>query len=104
MELELGQLDLRYEPLRRRSAVRERRVLASIAAVGQQIPIVVVRDAQVPVVVDGYKRVRVLRRLGHDTVQAIAWELGEADALGAADPPGDAGWDALAEAPGAGEA
>jgi ParB-like chromosome segregation protein Spo0J len=59
-------------------------VLASIAAVGQQIPIVVVRDAQVPVVVDGYKRVRVLRRLRHDTVQAVAWELGEAGGGGRA--------------------
>jgi hypothetical protein len=34
MELELGQLDLRYESLRTRSALRERRVLASIAQVG----------------------------------------------------------------------
>jgi len=81
MELELGQLDLRYEPLRRRSARCEGRVLASIAAVGQQMPIVVVRDAPVHVVVDGYKRVRALRRLHHDTVSAVAWELGEADAL-----------------------
>ena len=81
MELELGQLDLRYEALRTRSAPRERRVLASIAQVGQQLPIVVVRDAAVPVVVDGYKRVRALRRLHHDTVAAITWELSEADAL-----------------------
>jgi ParB family chromosome partitioning protein len=82
MELELGQLDLRYEALRTRSAPRERRVLASIAEVGQQTPIVVVRDGGgAHVVVDGYKRVRTLRRLHHDTVRATAWELSEADAL-----------------------
>jgi ParB-like chromosome segregation protein Spo0J len=100
MELELGQLDLRYEALRTRSAAREQRVLASIAQVGQQLPIVVVRDAQVPVVVDGYKRVRALRRLRHDTVVAIAWELSEADALvlerllraGSADSAIEQGW------------
>jgi hypothetical protein len=75
-------------------------VLASIAQVGQQLPIVVVRDAQVPVVVDGYKRVRALRRLRHDTVVAIAWELSEADALvlerllraGSADSAIEQGW------------
>jgi len=81
MELELGQLELRYEALRTRSARRERRLLASIAEVGQQTPIVVVRDAARHVVVDGYKRVRVLGHLRHDTVRATAWELVEADAL-----------------------
>jgi ParB-like chromosome segregation protein Spo0J len=81
MELELGQLELRYEALRTRSARRERRLLASIAEVGQQTPIVVVRDAERHVVVDGYKRVRVLGHLRHDTVRATAWELVEADAL-----------------------
>jgi ParB-like chromosome segregation protein Spo0J len=81
MQLELAQLDLRYESLRTRSAKRERRLLASIAEGGQQAPIVVVRDEGRPVVVDGYKRVRVLGRLGHDTVVATAWELSEAEAL-----------------------
>ena len=81
MELELGQLELRYEALRTRCATRERRLLASIADVGQQTPIVVVRDGERWIVVDGYKRVRVLSRLAHDTVIATAWELAEADAL-----------------------
>lgn len=81
MELELGQLDLRYEQLRTRNAERERRLLAAIADVGQQMPIVVVADAARWVVVDGYKRVRAIRRLAYDTVRAMAWELGEADAL-----------------------
>lgn len=81
MELELGQLELRYEALRTRSAARERHLLSALAEVGQQMPIVVVRDEGQWVVVDGYKRVRMLKRLGHDTALATAWELSEADAL-----------------------
>lgn len=81
MDLELEQLDLRYERLRTRSAERERRLVAALSDVGQQTPIVVVADDGRWVVVDGYKRVRALRKLGHDTVRAVAWELGEADAL-----------------------
>lgn len=80
MQIELSQLDRRYESLRMRSAVRERRLLASLAELGQQTPVVIVRDATRPVLVDGYKRVRALVRLGHDTVEAIEWELGESAA------------------------
>ncbi|MDQ3400345.1 MAG: ParB/RepB/Spo0J family partition protein [Chloroflexota bacterium] len=81
MELELSELELRYEALRTRCATRERRLLAALADVGQQTPIVVVRDGERWVVVDGYKRIRALTRLAQDTVIATAWELGEADAL-----------------------
>ena len=81
MQVELSQLDRRYELLRMRSAARERRLLASLAEIGQQTPVVIVRDATRPVLVDGYKRVRALVRLGHDIVEAIEWELGEAEAL-----------------------
>ncbi|MEO8179333.1 MAG: hypothetical protein ABI895_10925 [Deltaproteobacteria bacterium] len=44
MDLELHQLDRRYEALRTRSARRERRLLASVGEAGQQAPIIVVRD------------------------------------------------------------
>jgi ParB family chromosome partitioning protein len=81
MELEIAALDLRYESLRSRSAARERRLLAAIGSSGQQVPIVVVGARPGCIVVDGYKRVRVLRRLGEDTVRALPWELSEADAL-----------------------
>jgi ParB family transcriptional regulator, chromosome partitioning protein len=83
MDLEFQQLDLRYEELRGRSAAGERRLLSSLAELGQQTPIVVVRASEVSrhVVIDGYKRVRLLRKLGQDTVQATAWDLGEAEAL-----------------------
>lgn len=82
MELEFHQLDLRHEQLRRRAPEREKRLLASLAQHGQQAPIVVVateRDSYV--VVDGYKRVRALKTLKVDTVQATLWALSEAEAL-----------------------
>jgi hypothetical protein len=82
MELEFHQLDRRYESLRVRQPARERRLLASLAELGQQMPIVVVAaPAGAHVVVDGYKRVRCLERLHRDTVQAVSWEMPEPDAL-----------------------
>jgi len=44
---------------------QERRLLTSLAEIGQQVPIVVVKDHEDAqfVVIDGYKRVRSLRRL-----------------------------------------
>lgn len=83
MELEFHQLDLRYERLRRRDLRRERQLLGSLSTVGQLLPIVVLRpDANDRyVVVDGYKRLRALRRLREDTVRVTVWELDEAEAL-----------------------
>jgi len=82
VELEFHQLDLRYEALRRRAPDRERRLLASLAQAGQQVPIVVVQgEGGAWVVVDGYKRVRALKRLKTDTVCAMTWGLAEAEAL-----------------------
>jgi ParB/RepB/Spo0J family partition protein len=83
MELEFQQLDLRYEALRKRSPAKETRLLASLAELGQQLPVVVVpsADAGRHVLVDGYKRVRALQRLRRDTVAAVVWSLGEAEAL-----------------------
>ena len=83
MELELHQLDMRYERLRAQRPAAERRVLTSLAELGQQAPVVVVtgREPDHFVLVDGYKRVRSLRRLRHDTVRATRWDLDEAEAL-----------------------
>jgi len=83
MDLELHQLELRYESLRSREPEREKRLLASLSERGQQVPIVVVglgAEARYAVI-DGYKRVRALRRLRSDTVAATRWELEESDAL-----------------------
>jgi ParB family chromosome partitioning protein len=82
MELELHQLDLRYQALRRRSARKERSVLASLSEIGQQAPVVVLMvEGERPVLLDGYKRVRALGRLGKDMVQATSWALPEPEAL-----------------------
>lgn len=82
MEIELHQLDQRYAALRRRDARRERALLASLSEIGQQAPVVVVRDpGQRWVLVDGYKRVRALTRLTQDTVSVITWEVTEPEAL-----------------------
>jgi len=81
MELDLHQLDRRNEALRRRNPLRERRLLASLAQHGQQLPIVVVGGESGPSVVDGYKRVRALETLRQDVVLATQWDLAEPDAL-----------------------
>jgi ParB/RepB/Spo0J family partition protein len=81
MEIELDRLDLRYERLRRRDPRREKRLLASLAELGQLFPILVVESDGAVVVIDGYKRVRALRKLGRDVVSAARWDLGEAEAV-----------------------
>ena len=83
MEIEFHQLDLRYEALRRRDAKKERHVLASLAEVGQLLPVVVVGAGQADryILLDGFKRERGLRRLHADTVRATVWTLDELEAL-----------------------
>ena len=74
MEVEFQHLDLRYERLRKHHPHHERQLLGSLADHGQQVPIVVVRgQGEARVVIDGYKRVRALRRLARDTVYATEW-------------------------------
>lgn len=81
MEVELHQLVLRYERLRKHQPRAERALLASLVEIGQQVPVVVVSEAERFVLIDGYKRVRALRRLARDTVLATRWELEEVEAL-----------------------
>ena len=82
MDVEFQHLDLRYERLRKQQPQRERQLLGSLADHGQQVPIVVVRgQGETRVVIDGYKRVRALRRLARDTVCATEWAVSESEAL-----------------------
>lgn len=84
MELEIDRLDLRYEALRVHSPERERRILASLSEIGQIVPIVVVPADEASerlVLVDGYRRVRALRRLHQDVAEGVQWPLRELDAL-----------------------
>jgi ParB family transcriptional regulator, chromosome partitioning protein len=83
MTLEFHQLELRYEALRRADQKKEKRLLGSLAEHGQQAPVMVIRgerDDQYALL-DGYKRVRALKKLAVDTVQAVLWEMSETDAL-----------------------
>ncbi len=66
MRLEWRQLDLGLEHLRVRRPERYRRLLASLAADGQQTPVVVVAAEQPEryVVIDGYQRVAALTATG----------------------------------------
>lgn len=81
MELEFQQIELRYEHLRRRNPALERQLMGSLADHGQKVPVVVLAQGNGFVLLDGYKRFRVLRRLGRDMVVATVWDLGEAEAL-----------------------
>lgn len=83
MEIELHQLDLRYADLRRRDPVKERHLVGSMSAVGQLLPVVVVRGGSPGtfVLVDGYKRERASRAMRQDTVRAALWDLDEVEAL-----------------------
>ena len=83
MRLEFHQLERRLEHLRVRRPERHRRLLASLAASGQQTPIVVVASEQAEhyLVIDGYQRIAALQQLGLDTVDAVVWSLSEVEAL-----------------------
>ena len=74
MQLEFHQLDRPWANLRVRDPLRQRHLLASLAEGGQQTPIVVVETG-------GHKRIAALEQLGRDTVDAVVWEMNEADAL-----------------------
>ena len=80
MNLELHQLDFRYEAMRDRCPVQERRLLSSLATLGQLSPIMVL-DPSVPgdsyIILDGFRRTRALRELGRDTVSALALQYQE---------------------------
>jgi ParB/RepB/Spo0J family partition protein len=84
MQLEFHQLDRRWEHLRVHHPARQRRLLASLADAGQQVPIVVVAaegQAARYVVIDGYQRIAALEQLGRDTVEAVVWPMSEAEAV-----------------------
>ncbi len=84
MELEWHQLDMPYGSLRAHHRERRRQLRLCLEQNGQQQPIVVVPEREAPgryVVIDGHQRIAALRRLGHDTVKALVWEMEQAEAL-----------------------
>jgi ParB-like chromosome segregation protein Spo0J len=68
MQLEFHQLDCSWEHLRVQNPQQQKQLLASLALSGQQTPIVVIAIADQPnryQVIDGYKRIAALQKLGH---------------------------------------
>ena len=100
VEVDLDSLDLRYGKLRARRPAVEKRLMASMEEAGQQSPVIVVA-AEEPgrwVLIEGRKRVRALRRLKVEAVNAVVWELAPAEALVAAYQLQDgSGYNALEE-------
>lgn len=81
MDVDLHRLELRHDDLRIRAVDRRRRLIASVAEHGQQVPVIVITDRDRLVLIDGYLRVEALRRLGRDQVAATAWPVTECEAL-----------------------
>ncbi|HEX4418017.1 MAG TPA: ParB N-terminal domain-containing protein [Kofleriaceae bacterium] len=81
MEVDLHQLELRHRDLRIHDGEQRRRLIGSVAEVGQLVPVVVIRDADRLVLIDGYLRVEALRRLHRDTAIATTWPVTEIEAL-----------------------
>ena len=82
MELELGQLDLRYAGLRIATTKDCARLVASLAEHGQRSAVLVVPEGEHRyVLVDGYARVEALRELGRDVVEAVVLDVPEPEAI-----------------------
>ena len=80
--LEIHQIDQRHAALRITNPLRRGRLEADLAQQGQQVPVVVVPGGEGRyVLIDGFARVAALQRLGHDVVQAVVLDVGEAEAL-----------------------
>lgn len=83
VEVEIDSLDLRYGKLRARRPTLEKRLMASMEEAGQQSPVIVVAGEEPGrwVLIEGRKRVRALKRLKAEAVNAVVWELAPCEAL-----------------------
>ena len=83
MELEHHQLELKYAALTILDPKSQARLMASLAQQGQQNPVLVLKNSGSSgyVLIDGYRRVDGLKRLGQDTVRATVLEMDEVSAL-----------------------
>lgn len=99
VELPLDCVELKYEGLRARRPLMEKRLMASLGETGQQSPVIVVSSADGNyVVIDGHKRVRALRKLKGDVVKASVWEMTAPEALVAMyQLASGSGWNAVEE-------
>jgi ParB family chromosome partitioning protein len=81
-EIEIAHLKLRYAHTRIHRPERVSSLASSIERFGQIIPVIALREGMDSLVlIDGYLRVKALRRCGRDTVMAEIWEGKEEEAL-----------------------
>jgi len=81
-EIEIGQLHLRYAHTRIEWPQRVLALAHSIERFGQILPVIVLREGDTSfVLIDGYLRVKALKRCLRDTVMAEIWEGKEQEAL-----------------------
>ena len=77
MQLELWQLDRKYEEEKVRDPHQEARLLGSLEREGQQQAVVVIAaEGGRYVLVDGYRRVRALEKLKRDVAEFLRGALG----------------------------
>jgi len=81
MKVELCELAFRYAHLRGGGGGQRQRLRASLAEEGQRVPVLLVRDGDALVLIDGYARCDALRSLGRDVVDAAVLDGDEVDAL-----------------------
>jgi ParB family transcriptional regulator, chromosome partitioning protein len=81
-EIEIAQLQLRYAHTRIEWPQRVLALAHSIERFGQILPVIVLREGDTSfVLIDGYLRVKALKRCLRDTVMAEIWEGKEEEAL-----------------------
>ena len=80
-DIDLHLVDLRYARARLIETRAVERLAHSIEQYGQLLPCIVVADAERLVLLDGYRRIAALRRLGRDTVNAEQWSCDLAQGL-----------------------
>ena len=77
-ELDLHRLELRFAATRVAEPQAVQRIAASLERCGQLVPCVVVKSGDAGegplILIDGYRRVAALHRLGRDTVTIECWE------------------------------
>jgi ParB-like chromosome segregation protein Spo0J len=88
LELDLHRLDLRFAASRLVEPTAVDRIARSIERCGQIVPCIVVAageasgaDAEHLVLIDGYRRIAALRRLGRDTARVEQWSCGLTEAV-----------------------
>jgi ParB-like chromosome segregation protein Spo0J len=80
-EIEIAQLHLRYAHTRIEWPQRVQALASSLERFGQILPVIVWREGNAFVLIDGYLRVKALKRCLRDSVLAEIWEGKEEEAL-----------------------